>query len=125
MRYTEYHCGVAVIKDRELFSAAMAKLARYEDQEEVGRLAELPCAVNDTVYTFVSTESGHIIKKMQVKEIQLKHRPFGDAVFLLEPVGRRGCLFKYYETDFGKVAFLTQEAAQTALEKMKGGANNE
>jgi len=34
MRYTEYHCGVAVIKDKSLMKDAMAKLAKYEDVEE-------------------------------------------------------------------------------------------
>lgn len=34
MRYTEYHCGVAVIKDKDLLKDAMAKLAKYEDMEE-------------------------------------------------------------------------------------------
>ena len=36
-RYTEYHCGVAVIKDKNKFSEAMAKLALYEDREELER----------------------------------------------------------------------------------------
>ena len=34
MRYTEYHCNIAVIKDKSLLSDALAKLARYEDVEE-------------------------------------------------------------------------------------------
>ena len=34
MRYTEYHCGVPVIKDKSLLSDALAKLAKYEDIEE-------------------------------------------------------------------------------------------
>ena len=34
MRYTERHCGVAVIKDKSLLPQAMEKLARYEDEEE-------------------------------------------------------------------------------------------
>lgn len=34
MRYTERHCGVAVIKDNSLLPQAMEKLARYEDEEE-------------------------------------------------------------------------------------------
>ena len=38
MRYTEYHCGRAVIKDREQLPAAMQKLARYEDAEIGGGL---------------------------------------------------------------------------------------
>ncbi len=36
MRYTEYHCGKAVIKDKALLSEAMQKLAMYEDQEANG-----------------------------------------------------------------------------------------
>jgi hypothetical protein len=34
MRYTEYHCGVPVIKDKKLLEKALAKLAKYEDIEE-------------------------------------------------------------------------------------------
>lgn len=41
-RYTEYHCGVAVIKNKELLKEAMAKLASYEDAKEEGRLKVLP-----------------------------------------------------------------------------------
>lgn len=33
-RFTEYHNGVAVIKNKELLKDAMAKLAGYEDSEE-------------------------------------------------------------------------------------------
>lgn len=115
MRYTEYHSGVAVIKDKNLLKEAMEKLARYEDAEEQGRLVELPCAVNDILYTLVSTESGGIIRKSQVREIKLEHSPFGDSVFMVEQVGRRGLLFKYYESDFGKSVFYTQEEAETEL----------
>lgn len=34
MRYTEYHCGVAVIKDKDLLKDAMAKLAELEERDE-------------------------------------------------------------------------------------------
>lgn len=33
-RLTEYHCGVAVIKDKAFLKDAMARLAAYEDIEE-------------------------------------------------------------------------------------------
>lgn len=33
-RLTEYHCNVAVIKDKSTLSEAMAKLAKYEDLED-------------------------------------------------------------------------------------------
>lgn len=34
MRYTEYHAGVAVIKDKALLKEAMAKLAKLENLEK-------------------------------------------------------------------------------------------
>ena len=33
MRYTTYHCGKAVIKDKSKLSEAMRKLAKLEDEE--------------------------------------------------------------------------------------------
>ncbi|MFR2490629.1 MAG: hypothetical protein ACLS9B_08745 [Coprococcus comes] len=45
MRYTEYHTGKAVIKDKNKLSEAMEKLARYEDAEEKDRLGQwIPCS---------------------------------------------------------------------------------
>lgn len=45
MRYTEYHAGKAVIKDKNKLSEAMEKLARYEDAEEKDRLGQwVPCS---------------------------------------------------------------------------------
>lgn len=40
-RYTEYHSEKAVIKDKSLLSAAMEKLAIYEDYEDRKRKTEL------------------------------------------------------------------------------------
>lgn len=42
MRYTEYHAGKAVIKDRSLLAEAMEKLAKLEDKEESG--GWIPCS---------------------------------------------------------------------------------
>lgn len=39
-RFTEYHCGVAVIKDKNQLSGAMTKLAKIEDMKE---LPEVVC----------------------------------------------------------------------------------
>lgn len=45
MRYTEYHAGKAVIKDKNKLSEAMEKLARLEDAEEKDRLGQwIPCS---------------------------------------------------------------------------------
>lgn len=35
MRYTEYHAGVAVIKDKALLPQAMEKLAKLEDMDYI------------------------------------------------------------------------------------------
>ncbi len=35
MRYTEYHAGKAVIRDKELLSQAMEKLAKIEDMKDI------------------------------------------------------------------------------------------
>lgn len=40
-RYTEYHSGKAVIKDKSFLSAAMEKLSIYEDYEDRKRKTEL------------------------------------------------------------------------------------
>lgn len=40
MRYTEYHAGKAVIKDRSLLADAMEKLARMEDAEGTNVLSK-------------------------------------------------------------------------------------
>lgn len=38
MRYTEYHAGKAVIKDRSLLPQAMEKLAKIEDMTEIPQI---------------------------------------------------------------------------------------
>ena len=40
MRYTEYHAGVAVIRDKSLLPQAMEKLAKIEDMD---RIPEICC----------------------------------------------------------------------------------
>ena len=40
MRYTEYHAGKAVIKDRSLLPQAMEKLAKIED---MGNIPQICC----------------------------------------------------------------------------------
>lgn len=55
MRYTEYHNGVAVIKDKNLLKEAMAKLAKIEDEEEMlelRRKAQNYCDSHETCNDF-------------------------------------------------------------------------
>lgn len=45
MRYTEYHAGKAVIKDKNKLPEAMEKLAKIEDAEDTNVLSKwIPCS---------------------------------------------------------------------------------
>ena len=65
MRYTTYHCGKAVIKDKSKLSEAMEKLAKIEDEEELRSNIEettkwIPCSERlpeDESYILVSFEN--------------------------------------------------------------------
>ena len=61
MRYTEYHAGKAVIKDKNKLSEAMDKLARYEDAEDTNVPGKwIPCSEKlpeDESYILVSFEN--------------------------------------------------------------------
>jgi len=68
-RLTEYHCGVAVIRNKDRLSEAMSRLAVYEDigldPVQVGKLVELRTAkvpvlhMNERSIVFVDYEDGH------------------------------------------------------------------
>lgn len=61
MRYTEYHAGKAVIKDKNKLSEAMEKLARLEDAENTNVLSKwIPISERlpeDEYYILVSFEN--------------------------------------------------------------------
>lgn len=63
-RLTEYHSGVAVIRDKSKLSEAMAKLARYEDLEEHGALKKQTNA--DRIRNMTDEELAELLnEKMQ------------------------------------------------------------
>ena len=72
MRYTEYHAGKAVIKDKNKLSEAMEKLARYEDAEEKDRLGQwIPCSEKlpeDESYILVSFENATMLDIARYEE---------------------------------------------------------
>ena len=95
---------------------ATKKLGELEDAEEDGRLVALPCKVGDTVYVI---EDSHI-EVFEVNKIELKHKVFGNATYYLEKPSRRGCLYKYYDSEFGVKWFVDREEAEKALKEMEG-----
>lgn len=94
---------------------AAEKLAEYKDAEEEGRLVVLPCKVGDAVYVI---EDSHI-EVFEVNKIELKHKVFGDTTYYLEKPSRRGCLYKYYDSEFGVKWFVDTEKAEKALKEME------
>lgn len=98
---------------------AVDKLAEYEDLEEQSRLLKLPCAVGDEFYCIWRNKGQNPIQKMQVKKIETHERK--GIVIQMEFVRNRGCLFKFYEDDFGKTVFLTGEEAEAALKELERG----
>lgn len=74
MRYTEYHAGKAVIKDKNKLSEAMEKLARYEDAEDTNVLSRwIPISERlpeDEGYILVSFELEEVKPERTVREIR-------------------------------------------------------
>lgn len=79
-------------------------------------LLKLTCKVGDTVYIHFYKYSGDLTVS-KVKRIEIGDFTFGNIRYLIEPAGRRGCLFRYYDCDFGKGIFLTQKAAEKEEER--------
>lgn len=76
MRYTEYHCGKAVIKDREQLPAAMQKMDGYEDAERGGGLISRK-ALLDALSHFNDCENGneHYLNAIRTVEEIVRNMP--------------------------------------------------
>lgn len=113
-RLTEYHCGAAVIKDKNRLKDAMQKLANYEDLEEQGLLLKLPCKVGDTVYilagrfgTFYEEDicDGFYIGRDGILQVKVQNHKGNHGTYGV----------------VGKTVFLTKEEAEKALAEMEKG----
>ena len=93
------------------------KLADYEDLEDQGLLVRLPCKVGTEVFCFFPGDSH--CTKCQIKKIEIRPTIFGKICYFAEPVAQRGCCFRYFDTEFGKVIFLTREEAEKKLEDIQ------
>lgn len=110
------------VKQHDYISAAR-KLAEYEDLEEQGLLARLPCKVGDMVWdnNFGYPES-----------YEIKAFSYGYCDSYVEPgIGIEDEIIFYYEnsigsitgafpmSEIGKTVFLTREEAEKKLEEIK------
>lgn len=98
-RFTEYHCGVAVIKDKNLWAEAMKKLARLEDQEEAGQLLELPCKPGAELYCLEGSPGFYRIDTCKLK--------IGNSKMITQSIG--------------KTVFRTRQEAEEIRQQLSGG----
>ena len=89
-------------------------LGKYEDAEEQGLLLRLPIKVGDTVYVLCK----NIVTEKQVYDVQYR----GGITY---QKGQRWYVniggLAYYEMDFGKTVFFTQEEAEQKLKEKEMG----
>lgn len=108
------------VKQHDYISAAR-KLAEYEDLEEQGLLARLPCKVGDMVW---DNDFGH------PESYEIKAFSYGYCDSYVEPdIGIEDEIIFYYEnsdgsitgafpmSEIGKTVFLTREEAEKKLEE--------
>nr|DAM24811.1 MAG TPA: hypothetical protein [Caudoviricetes sp.] len=95
----------------------LEELKSYKEAEEQGLLMKLLCKVGTEVFAILPRDSH--CTKCQIKKIEIRPTIFGKICYFAEPVAQRGCCFRYFDTEFGKVIFLTREEAEKKLEEMK------
>lgn len=98
-----------------------ARLKQYEDMEEQGLLVRLPCKVGDTVYRVIRGKKGrgHIapatVSGLHLGDTTRNRRYQKEYEYLVLRVDGGFCAH-VNKKDIGKTVFLTQKAAEKALE---------
>lgn len=105
----------------EYWLQAYFKLKDYEDLEEQGLLLKLPCKVGTKVYAFLPSDNH--FTECQINKIEIKPTIYGNMCYFIEPTAHRGCLYRYFENDYGKTVFLTQEEAEAKLKESRQTRN--
>lgn len=94
---------------------ALEKLADYEDLEEQGLLARLPCKVGDIIFR-INRGSKRPIIELTVTQINITRKSYNLDV-IDGDYGELMC----FKNDIGKTIFLTREEAEKKLEEMENG----
>ena len=108
-RYTEYHNGIAVIRDKSKLKEAMQKLARYEELEEQGLLLKLPCKVGDKAYHVIEDNIAIppiYISEHEIQDVSAKAVYFADDWWSFEEMREMN-------------AYLNKAEAEKALAEME------
>lgn len=102
------------VKQHDYISAAR-KLCDYEDLEEQGLLARLPCKVGDIMFRINKGAKNPVIE-LTVTQIDITTRSYN-----LEVIDRECGELMCFKSDIGRTIFLTREEAEKKLEEMKNG----
>ena len=90
------------------------ELEKYKQLEEQGLLLRLPCKVGDVVYSITRDFiSEYIVESIRIYEHSIQFYWKCTKGIYHNVVG-------FANFDIGKTVFLTEQEAQSALEKMKG-----
>lgn len=100
------------VKQHDYISAAR-KLCDYEDLEEQGLLARLPCKVGDTMFRINKGAKNPVIE-LTVTQIDITTRSYN-----LEVIDRECGELMCFKSDIGRTIFLTREEAAKKLEEME------
>ena len=100
------------VKQHDYISAAR-KLCDYEDLEEQGLLARLPCKVGDIMFRINKGAKNPVIE-LTVTQIDITTRSYN-----LEVIDRECGELMCFKNDIGKTIFLTREDAEKKLEEIQ------
>lgn len=100
------------VKQHDYISAAR-KLCDYEDLEEQGLLARLPCKVGDIMFRINKGAKNPVIE-LTVTQINITRRSYN-----LEVIDRDYGELMCFKNDIGKTVFLTRKEAEKKLEEIQ------
>ena len=113
--FEEPCCGIGKCIDNNcnLVNEVCKKLAEYEQLEEQGLLARLPCKVGDIMFRINKGAKNPVIE-LTVTQINITRRSYN-----LEVIDRDCGELMCFKNDIGKTVFLTRKEAEKKLEEMK------
>lgn len=115
-------------RDCDRLKAMVNHLAKFEDLEERGLIARLPCKVGDTVWVVTSPinvfDYGEYDGDAEYEVYEsflssVSYYTSGEQFRIYAKVTNSFIAAYFRECDFGKSIFLTREEAEKKLEEMK------
>jgi hypothetical protein len=113
--FEEPCCGMGKCIDNNcnLVNEVCKKLAEYEQLEEQGLLARLPCKVGDIMFRINKGAKNPVIE-LTVTQINITRRSYN-----LEVIDRDYGELMCFKNDIGKTVFLTRKEAEKKLEEIQ------